>query len=101
MRPPITEQLRFQRVRIIADRRGKKVLKSHRRDPQAQDFGGYMVLDVESGRIVCGVRDGVAFQASLDEVEKYLGTSARTKTRTKPSAPPSPDAAANADALAP
>jgi hypothetical protein len=65
------DQVRENRLRRMAQRQGLKMVKSRRRDERALDYGGYMLLDVDTGGANVG---GVPrpYSASLDEIEGYL-----------------------------
>lgn len=65
------EKSREIRFRRMAKRQGLELKKSRRRDPKAVDFGGYMLIDQRTGEPVLG-KDHYPFQASLEDVEKYL-----------------------------
>ncbi|MDF2809899.1 MAG: hypothetical protein K0S56_930 [Microvirga sp.] len=72
----MTDKVKENRLRLTAERRGFKLKRSRRRDPQAVDFGGYMLVDIRADTVVLG--GGVfSFQASLEEVEAYLGAPLR------------------------
>jgi hypothetical protein len=65
------EKVRENRLRRMAERRGMQLQKSRRRDPQAIDFGGYMLVDARRNFVIIGA-EGWAFSATLDDVEQYL-----------------------------
>jgi hypothetical protein len=56
------------RARRRADRLGKVLNKSRRRDPDAIDYGKWWVVDASTNALVGGDQ----FGWSLDEVEEYL-----------------------------
>lgn len=62
---------RESRVRRLAHRRGYVVRKSRRRKfvPQLNDFGWYMLIETNRNLVVLGER----FDASLDDIESFLG----------------------------
>jgi hypothetical protein len=65
------EKAREVRLRALLDRRGYRLVKSHRRDPYALDYG-YSVLLKASGKVVSGPR------MTLDDVEGFAkGTEQR------------------------
>ena len=68
------EKSRENRLRRIADRRGLLFVKARRRDPRALDFGGYMLLDIGTGRVVFGAGEIGRPSATLDEIEEYLSS---------------------------
>jgi hypothetical protein len=63
------EKIRENRARRAASRQGLKLLKSRRRDPRALDFGMYALVD-QNNVVVYGATE--RFDASLDDIEKYL-----------------------------
>lgn len=58
------------KLRRKAQRRGLNIIKSRRRDPEAPDFGKYMILEIAGHRIAAA---GLEF----DEVATYLAVSRR------------------------
>ena len=56
------------RIRKLATRCGYRVLKS-RKAISADNLGDYMLVDARGNFLVIGPR----FDASLDEIEQYLG----------------------------
>ena len=67
----MTDKVRENRLRRIAERRGMALAKSRRRDPKAMDFGGYMLTDIATNSVVMGATP-IAFSATLDDVEAWL-----------------------------
>lgn len=67
----MSEKVRENRLRRMAERQGLVLLKSRRRDPKAYDFGGYMLTDARANTVVIG-GDPFAYSASLDDAEAYL-----------------------------
>ena len=67
------KKIRENRLRNKADRQGLRLIKSRRRDPDAIDYGGYMLVDIETGGAVLG-SGSFQFQADLDDVEEYLSS---------------------------
>lgn len=62
---------RENRVRRAAQRQGLAIQKSRRRDPQAVDYGGYMLIDPYTNFVLLGA--GVfAYSADLDDIEEFL-----------------------------
>ena len=51
------------RLRRAAARQGLKITKSSRRDPKAPDYGKWWVLDLESGRVIFGGKNGASITA--------------------------------------
>lgn len=64
-------KVRENKVRRAAERRGWTLEKSKRRDPNALEYGRY-ILTNEKQEPVLGVFP-MPFSASLDDVEKALG----------------------------
>lgn len=67
----MTDKVRQNRLRRMAERQGLSLTKSRRRDPNALDFGGYMLVDSATNTVVAGSVP-VPFSLSLDEVEAWL-----------------------------
>ncbi len=65
------EKVKENRLRRMADRQGLRLLKSRRRDPRAYDFGGYMLVDHQTGGADFG-SNPLPYSLSLDDVEMYL-----------------------------
>lgn len=51
--------------------------KSRRRDPQAIDFGGYMLVDARTNTLIMGA-EPFAYAASIEDVEAFLGLDSTT-----------------------
>lgn len=66
-----SDKVRENRLRRMADRQGLRLVKSRRRDERAVDFGGYMLVDVQTGGAVCGFGP-FGYAADLDDIEAYL-----------------------------
>lgn len=64
-------KVRENRLRRMAERQGLLLQKSKRRDTRAVDFGGYMLVDIQTNGVVLG-SGAFAFSADLDDVETYL-----------------------------
>lgn len=62
------EKIRENRLRRMAERQGKRLVKSRRRDPRAVDYGRYWLHSIENHAVVLGGQFGV----SLDDVEEEL-----------------------------
>ena len=60
------------RLRRIAASLGYRLAKSRSRTPMSPEFGGYMVLDNETGGVVHGFGEAFQFTADLDSVEEFL-----------------------------
>lgn len=67
----VDEKVRENKLRRISERRGFRIEKSRRKDPQAVDFGGYMLIDVRSNAVVLGAGT-FPYSATLDEIEAYF-----------------------------
>lgn len=65
------EKVRENRLRQKAKRMGLSVLKSRRRDPQALDFGLFMIVDAYTNGALVGSGPFGA-DMSLDDVETFL-----------------------------
>jgi hypothetical protein len=66
-----TDKLRENRLHRLCERRGWQLRKSRRRDPQAWDYGTYMVVDPYTNTLVAGnTNDG--FGWTLDDVEEFV-----------------------------
>jgi hypothetical protein len=65
------EKIRENRLRRVLQRRGYQLQKSKRRDPNAFDFGGYMIIDPQTGAVVAGGSPR-PFSLDLDDVEAWL-----------------------------
>ena len=67
------DKFRENRIRRIADRRGLRLVKSSRRDPNALDYGLYALIDYETGGAVNPSLSGrYTCSWDLDKVEDYL-----------------------------
>src|SRR5437870_3622496 len=67
----MSDKVRENRLRRMAERRGLTLEKSRRRDPQAPDFGRYMLIHDQTKSAFLG-SDGFEFSATLDDVENYM-----------------------------
>lgn len=67
----MAEKTRENRIRRIAERRGMRLEKSRRRDPQAIDFGGFMLIDIRTNSVVLG-GSPFPYSVDLDDVELFL-----------------------------
>lgn len=72
----MSDKVKENRVRRLAARQGLLLVKSRRRDPNAFDFGGYMLVDAETNGVVAGSSPGV-FSLSLDDAEARLAREVR------------------------
>jgi len=73
-----SEKVLENRVRRMADRQGYRLLKSRRRDPRAYDFGGYMIVDVQTGGAVYG-SNPMPYSLSLQDALEWLEDDGRIK----------------------
>lgn len=60
------------RLRRIAASLGYRLAKSRSRTPMSPEFGGYQVLDTETGGVVHGFGEAFQYTADLDSVEEFL-----------------------------
>lgn len=71
------DKVRENRLRRIADRRGLRLERSRARDPQALTFGGYQLINLQTGSCECGWGNAArGFAASLDDIEEFLSPAA-------------------------
>lgn len=68
---PHAEKAREVALRKIANRRGLRVERSRRRDPLAQGWGLYRVVDAETDQVVAGDGPG-GYALDLDGVQTIL-----------------------------
>jgi len=74
------EDLIENRVRRMAERRSMRLHKSRRRDPDAADYGRYLLRDVSTRVPVAGTtREGRAMW-TLRDVEAYLTAIASSRS---------------------
>jgi hypothetical protein len=67
------EKVQENRLRRMADRQGYRLLKSRARDPRDLTFGGYQLINLQTGG--CDFGWGNAnrgYAASLDDIETWL-----------------------------
>jgi hypothetical protein len=64
----MTDDVRENRLRRMAQRQGLILRKSRRRDPRAVDFGSYWLIDASTNALVAGGQFGM----SLDSIEEHL-----------------------------
>jgi hypothetical protein len=66
-------KVRENRLRRVADRQGYRLQKSRARDPQDITFGGYQLVELESGGVAFGFGNANrGYAASLDDIEEWL-----------------------------
>jgi hypothetical protein len=75
----MTDKVRENRMRRMAQRQLLRLEKSRRRDPRAVDFGGYMLVNDKNVPVLGAARN--AYEATLDEVEAYLTDDSRVRGR--------------------
>jgi len=66
------DKVRENKLRRMAERQGRKLEKSRRRDPRAVDYGGYMLLDARTNAVIAG-DSPFAYSLTLDDVEAMVG----------------------------
>jgi hypothetical protein len=66
------EKIRENRLRRMAHRRGFRLVKSRRRDPQAWDYGLWLIVDRETNAVVAGSGTADRPEFTLDDVETWL-----------------------------
>jgi hypothetical protein len=72
---PVTNRVQENRVRRVAQRRGLRLVKSRRRDPQAVDYGLYALIDVDTNSAVNPpIAQRFVCSWTLDEAEAYLNS---------------------------
>jgi len=59
------------RLRRVLARRGYRLEKSRRRDQQAIDYGGYMIIETSTNSAILGASPH-PYSATLDEVSKWV-----------------------------
>jgi hypothetical protein len=60
-------------LRWMAKGQGYRLMKSRARDPRDPTYGGYQLIDLESGRVSCGEGNGNRrFAADLDDIQEFL-----------------------------
>ena len=63
-----TDKVRENRLRRMAERQGLRLVKSHRRDPRAIDFGRFTLVNPRINAVVAGTEQNM----DLDQVEAWL-----------------------------
>lgn len=65
--------MRENRLRRAADRQGYRLIKSRARDPRDLTYGGYQLVNIETGGVDAGFGNaGRGYAFDLDEVEAWL-----------------------------
>lgn len=67
-----SEKVQENRARRKAQRRGLMLYRSRRRDPQALDFGMYMVTDVQTNGLVHSSAPWGGYALTLDQAEELI-----------------------------
>ena len=65
-------KVRENRLRRMADRRGLRLMKSRRRDPNAIDHGLYALIDLDSNRLINSDNVNSIYALTLDDVGVWL-----------------------------
>ena len=78
----MSEKVRENKLRRMASRRGLRLVKSGRRDPDALDFNKWMIVDSETNGLVAGANHGWAC-FDLDDVEQWLAGGEAKPTEAK------------------
>ena len=68
----MTEKVRENRLRRMADRQGYRLVKSHRHDQRAVGYGCYELISIEHGDGVFGLGPTGQPKATLDDIEAWL-----------------------------
>lgn len=68
----MTDKVRENRLRRMAERQGLALFKSRRRDPRAIDYGCWMIVDPTINAVVAGTAATGRPEMSLDDVEAWL-----------------------------
>lgn len=64
-------KVRENRARRAAKRQGLELVKSRRRDPRSLGYGGYQLVDAQTGKVVAGEVDSRR-ALSIEDVEREL-----------------------------
>lgn len=67
----MSDKVRENRLRRMADRQRVVIHKSRTRDPRAVDYGGFMIIDGDSNSVLIG-GDPYPYSATLDDIEAWL-----------------------------
>lgn len=67
----MTDKVRENRLRRMAERQGLRLVKSRRRDPQAVDYGTYGLIDPFLNAWILA-DPNFGYGHSLDEIAEYL-----------------------------
>jgi hypothetical protein len=78
------EDVREDRVRRLAERRSMRLQRSRRRDPEAADYGRYLLRDVNSCVPVAGTTPDGRAMWTLRDVETYLSGITNSRSAGRP-----------------
>lgn len=68
----MSEKVRENRLRRMAQRQGLRLEKSRRRDEHALDYGCYALIDASRNAIYYGTDNSGLYRASLNDIEDML-----------------------------
>lgn len=69
----MSEKTKENLLRRMADRQGLRLLKSRARDPRDLTYGGYQLVNLQTGGCDFGWGNaGRGYAASLEDVEQFL-----------------------------
>jgi hypothetical protein len=68
----VSDRRREDKLRRMAKQQGLALRKSRQRNPQAIDYGGWMIVDPFTNTVVAGTESIGRPHWSLDDVEGYL-----------------------------
>ena len=77
----MTEKVRENRLRRMADRQGYRLVKSHRHDQRAVGYGCYELISIEHGDGVFGLGSTGQPKATLNDVEAWLTSDDRQRSQ--------------------
>jgi hypothetical protein len=67
------EKVWINRLRRMADRQGYRLMRSRAADPRDRTYGGYQLVNLETGAVDCGWgKLGRGYAATTQEIEKFL-----------------------------
>jgi len=76
----MSKKVRENRLRRKLERMGYRLTKSRRKDPDAYDYGGYMVLDAWTNAVVIG-SDPIEFCLTIEDVETFVAEAKPTRPK--------------------
>ena len=77
------EKVKENRLRRKLERMGYQLKKSRVRDPQAWNYGGYMIVDAWTGSVTTGTDDVGRPHMSLDEVDAFTQEAGPSRPKAK------------------